>query len=76
VLVSSINWNTNSPGFNREAGVIIEQPEVAVYFRAVFDADWNPAVRSPQPSMDYLKIAGVVTVIGLLMVLYYRRHIR
>jgi phosphatidylserine/phosphatidylglycerophosphate/cardiolipin synthase-like enzyme len=23
VLVSSINWNSNSPGFNREAGVII-----------------------------------------------------
>ena len=76
VLVSSINWNTNSPGFNREAGVIIEQPEVAVYFRAVFDADWSPAVRSPQPSMDYLKIACVAVVIGLLMVLYYRRHIR
>jgi phosphatidylserine/phosphatidylglycerophosphate/cardiolipin synthase-like enzyme len=76
VLVSSINWNTNSPGFNREAGVIIEQPEVARYFREVFDADWSPAVRSPHPPVDYLKIACVVTVIGLLMILYYRRHIR
>ena len=76
VLVSSINWNTNSPGFNREAGVIIEQPEVARYFRTVFDADWSPAVRSPQPSTDYLKIACVIAVIGLLLVLYYRRHIR
>jgi cardiolipin synthase len=26
VLVSSINWNSNSPNFNREAGVIIEHP--------------------------------------------------
>jgi phosphatidylserine/phosphatidylglycerophosphate/cardiolipin synthase-like enzyme len=76
VLVSSINWNTNSPGFNREAGVIVEQPEVARYFRTVFDADWSPAVRSPQPSTDYLKIACVIGVIGLLLVLYYRRHIR
>ncbi|HNX17738.1 MAG TPA: phospholipase D-like domain-containing protein [Methanoregula sp.] len=76
VLVSSINWNTNSPNFNREAGVIIEQPEVARYFRTVFDADWSPAVRSQKPSTDYLKIACVIVVIGLLVVLYYRRHIR
>ncbi len=76
VLVSSINWNTNSPGFNRETGVIVEQPEVARYFRTVFDADWSPAVRSPQKSTDYLKIACVIAVIGLLIVLYYRRHIR
>ena len=76
VLVSSINWNTNSPGFNRETGVIVDQPEVARYFRTVFDADWSPAVRSPQPSTDYLKIACVIAVVGLLIVLYYRRHIR
>lgn len=76
VLVSSINWNTNSPGFNREAGVIIEQPVVARYFRTVFDADWSPAVHSPHPPVDYLKIACVATVIGILMILYYRRDIR
>jgi phosphatidylserine/phosphatidylglycerophosphate/cardiolipin synthase-like enzyme len=76
VLVSSINWNTNSPGFNRETGVIVEQPEVARYFRTVFDADWSPAVQSPKKSTDYLKIACVIAVIGLLIVLYYRRHIR
>jgi len=76
VLVSSINWNTNSPGFNRETGVIVEQPEVVRYFRTVFDTDWSPAVRSPQPSTDYLKIACVIAVIGLLLILYYRRHIR
>jgi len=76
VLVSSINWNTNSPGFNRETGVIIEQPDIARYFRNVFDADWSPAARSPQKSADYLKIACVVAVIGLLLVLYYRKHCR
>ena len=27
VLVSSINWNSNSPDFNREAGVIVDHPE-------------------------------------------------
>jgi cardiolipin synthase A/B len=76
VLVSSINWNTNSPGFNRETGVIIEQPGVARYFKEVFDADWSPAVRSPQKTADYLKIACVLAVIGLLGVLYYRKHRR
>lgn len=76
VLVSSINWNTNSPTFNRETGVIIEQPEAARYFRSVFDADWSPAVRSPQKTVDYLKIACVIAVIGLLVVLYYRKHCR
>ncbi|MDD1702795.1 MAG: phospholipase D-like domain-containing protein [Methanoregula sp.] len=76
VLVSSINWNTNSPNFNREAGVIIEHPGAAKYFREVFDDDWRPAVRSSQPSLDYLKIACVIVVIGLLLILYYRRHVR
>jgi len=76
VLVSSINWNTNSPTFNRETGVIIGQPEAARYFRSVFDADWSPAVRSPQKTVDYLKIACVIAVIGLLVVLYYRKHCR
>ena len=74
VLVSSINWNMNSPTFNRETGVIIGQPEAARYFRSVFDADWSPAVRSPQKTVDYLKIACVIAVIGLLVVLYYRKH--
>ena len=32
VLVSSINWNSNSPTFNRETGVIIDHPGVARVF--------------------------------------------
>jgi cardiolipin synthase len=76
VLVSSINWNSNSPNFNREAGVIIDHPGVARYFREVFDDDWAPAVKSPGGGTDYLKIAIVIGVIILLLMLYYRRHIR
>jgi len=76
VLVSSINWNSNSPNFNREAGVIIEHPGVAGYFHAVFEDDWAPAVRSYEEPVDYTKIAAVVIVIGLLLVLYYRKHVR
>ncbi|MCK9580720.1 MAG: phospholipase D-like domain-containing protein [Methanoregula sp.] len=76
VLVSSINWNSNSPNFNREAGVIIDHPGVARYFRDVFDDDWAPAVKSPRGGFDYVKIAIFIGMIALLLVLYYRRHIR
>jgi cardiolipin synthase A/B len=76
VLVSSINWNSNSPHFNREAGVIIDHPGVARYFLTVFEDDWNGSVKSPEPKTDYLKIVIVVAVILLLLIIYYRRHIR
>jgi cardiolipin synthase A/B len=76
VLVSSINWNSNSPNFNREAGVIIDHPGVARYFREVFDDDWNPSVKILPVRTDYLKIGLVVCVLVLLLVVYYRRHIR
>jgi cardiolipin synthase len=74
VLVSSINWNSNSPNFNREAGVIIDHPGVADYFLDVFEDDWNPTVNSPGIKTDYLKIAVVVGVLFLLVILYYHRQ--
>ncbi|KAF1078574.1 phospholipase D-like domain-containing protein [Methanogenium sp. MK-MG] len=43
VLISSVNWNENSPSFNREAGVIIESPDAGAYFSAVFSKDWEDA---------------------------------
>ncbi|PKL64433.1 MAG: phospholipase [Methanomicrobiales archaeon HGW-Methanomicrobiales-3] len=76
VLVSSINWNSNSPNFNREAGIIIDHPGVARYFKDVFDDDWAPAIKSPGYGFDWLKISIVCVVIALLLVLYYRRHVR
>jgi phosphatidylserine/phosphatidylglycerophosphate/cardiolipin synthase-like enzyme len=41
VFVSSINWNEASPSFNREAGVIVDDPSIGAYFEAAFDADWG-----------------------------------
>ena len=41
VLVSSINWNENSPSYNREAGLIIDHTGAAGYFTKVFDSDWD-----------------------------------
>jgi phosphatidylserine/phosphatidylglycerophosphate/cardiolipin synthase-like enzyme len=74
VLVSSINWNSNSPNFNREAGVIIDHKGVAGYFLEVFEDDWNPSLRSPEIKTDYLKIIVVAVVITLLLLIYYRRR--
>jgi cardiolipin synthase len=70
VLVSSINWNSNSPNFNREAGVIIDHPGAARYFREVFDDDWNPMVNTARSKPDYVKVVIVVLVIALLLVIY------
>jgi cardiolipin synthase len=71
VLVSSINWNSNSPNFNREAGVIIDHPGVARYFLDVFEDDWNSTVKSPRIYPDYMKIAVLSVVLVLLVMLYY-----
>ncbi len=76
VLVSSINWNHNSPNFNREAGVIIGHPGAARYFRTVFDDDWNAAIKSPGVPVDHIKIIILMGVIVILLLVYYRRHMR
>ena len=41
VLISSINWNENSVRDNREAGVIIENKDIARYYLDVFFYDWE-----------------------------------
>jgi phosphatidylserine/phosphatidylglycerophosphate/cardiolipin synthase-like enzyme len=74
VLVSSINWNSNSPNFNRETGVIIDHPGVAQYFLSAFEDDWNPAVTSPEQKTDYTKFIVAGILIALLLVVWYRRR--
>ena len=41
VLISSINWGENSVRRNREAGVIVENEEIASYFEKIFWYDWD-----------------------------------
>ena len=41
VLISSINWNKHSPTYNREIGIMIENPELTAYYTDVFLYDWN-----------------------------------
>ncbi len=74
VLVSSINWNSNSPNFNREAGVIIHHDGVARYFREIFDDDWSPVVPGTGKAPDMLKYAALLLVLSLLLALYWYRR--
>lgn len=81
VLISSVNWNENSPSFNREAGVIIESPEAGTYFTDVFTADWEDAGplpdRESDPTRDtHLRQEIAAGVIGLFCIAYIIRRRR
>lgn len=82
VLISSMNWNENSACFNREAGVIVRNKEVASYFASVFLSDWSgkggyskvddPTGRDSSGIMQMMALAAVI----IFLILLYRRHHR
>jgi len=47
VLVSSINWNSNSVLQNREVGVIICNKYIGEYFSEIFLSDWRDDIIDP-----------------------------
>jgi len=71
VLVSSINWNENSPTENREVGVVVHDEEVAGYFDEVFETDWDAEGDGTDGSEDAaptdyaLEIVIIVVVSGM-----------
>lgn len=46
VLVSSQNWSDFAVVKNREAGVLIEYPDIARYYAEIFESDWRTALES------------------------------
>ncbi len=70
VLVCSLNWNANSV-YNREAGVIVENGEIAGYYEAVFIHDWDASVegglKGGEASTD-MKIRIVYVVLTFVVV--------
>ena len=79
VLISSINWNYNSPTNNREAGLLLESEEAAAYYSRVFSYDWdgvvldNPASAAVGFDIRYLLAGGII--IGLAgLYIWRRRH--
>ncbi len=58
VVITSLNWNANSI-HNREAGVIIENAEIASFYRAAFFHDWNVSVKEGGEASS-MKIVWVI----------------
>jgi phosphatidylserine/phosphatidylglycerophosphate/cardiolipin synthase-like enzyme len=44
-LVSSQNWSSSAVAKNREAGLVIDYPELAKYYGKIFESDWKTALR-------------------------------
>jgi phosphatidylserine/phosphatidylglycerophosphate/cardiolipin synthase-like enzyme len=64
VVVSSQNFSPSGIETNRDAGVILESPEIAGYFQPIFNADWGAAkqfvakgANKPTPSNGARKAA-------------------
>ena len=69
VLISSVNWSSDGVLRNRDAGLIIRDPQVARYYQRVFTDDWNhrakPAVADPPEQIAPPEVApppGMVRV--------------
>jgi phosphatidylserine/phosphatidylglycerophosphate/cardiolipin synthase-like enzyme len=58
VVIASLNWNANSI-HNREAGVIIENAEIASFYNAAFFHDWNVSVKEGREAGN-LRIVWVI----------------
>lgn len=47
VLISSINWNSNSVLQNREVGLILEGKVIGTYYADIFMHDWDGGLTTP-----------------------------
>jgi cardiolipin synthase len=75
-LISSINWNENSPSFNREAGIIIDHPGVAAYFTGAFEDDWSAGSGTADETNEMKKWYVAAGVIVIMLLLYLRKRFR
>lgn len=79
VLISSINWNYNSPHFNRESGIIVKNADAAAYFARVFEYDWDggyekhPQGPSAGPDLRLIAVVGICAALIVISILRKRR---
>lgn len=52
VLISSQNWSEPAVTINREAGVLIDDADIAGYYARIFDDDWDEAVRELEEALE------------------------
>lgn len=81
VLICSLNWNANSV-YNREAGVIVKNADIAGYYEHVFFNDWDASMGGMQGSGErtdtkmrvvYLALTLVVVFVVFRVVKWYKR---
>ncbi len=74
VLISSINWNEQSIRKNREAGLLVTNQDVAMYYASVFLSDWRLDASQTNASIlswadyKYLVLIAVVVCITLVLI--------
>lgn len=75
VLISSVNWNENSPTRNREAGVVISGA-AAEYFKDNFLEGWQTSQTGSATRTQMNIIIAVVTIMLLLIGYVMMRKIK
>jgi phosphatidylserine/phosphatidylglycerophosphate/cardiolipin synthase-like enzyme len=60
--LGSLNWNANSI-HNREAGVIIENAEIASFYHAAFFHDWNVSVKEGREAGNMKIVWALLTLL-------------
>ena len=73
-IITSLNWNANSI-YNREAGVIVENDEMASFYEDVFFHDWNKSVNEGEQKENkggtfLIKIAWVALTLVISFVIF------
>ncbi len=77
-LVSSLNWGRGSVTSNREVGVLVENMDLAAYFKMAFEYDWNQSSvvaddnahndTSSEPSQLMQMATCILMIIPLILV--------
>jgi phosphatidylserine/phosphatidylglycerophosphate/cardiolipin synthase-like enzyme len=53
-LVASANWTESAVSRSRQVGVMIDSPDVAKYYRQIFDVDWRAGLIPDETPDDNL----------------------
>jgi phosphatidylserine/phosphatidylglycerophosphate/cardiolipin synthase-like enzyme len=59
VLISSQNWSDSAVIKNREAGVLVNCPEIAAYYASIFKGDWDTGLKALPKKKGHVAVAGL-----------------
>jgi phosphatidylserine/phosphatidylglycerophosphate/cardiolipin synthase-like enzyme len=59
VLISSQNWSDSAVTKNREAGVLLNCPEIAEYYASIFKGDWDTGLTALPKKKSLVAPAGL-----------------